>query len=97
MLFIFNVFLPENKSVRKALSLIYGIGDHRALLICNKVGLGKRYTIKQLNEFQIYQIGKFIDKNFLIKEELKKRISKNIAKLIYLKTYKGYRHKITKK
>jgi small subunit ribosomal protein S13 len=105
MLYIFGTYLKKNKNIKTALSYIYGINNKKAEYICNYIGLGNKYKIKNLTNTQIYYIKNTINKHELFKNketkdldltnDLKRYIKSRIKRHIEIKSYKGTRHKLS--
>lgn len=93
MLYIIGKNLPEKKLVRIGLSIIYGIGPSSAKAICDKFNLNDSVRFKDLNDRQKTLLGKELS-NMFIEGRLKKEKKNNIKRLILIKTYRGFRHKV---
>lgn len=93
MLYIIGKNLPEKKLVRIGLSIIYGIGPSAAKAICDKFNLNDHVRFKDLNDRQKTLLGKELSEMF-VEGRLKKEKKANIKRLIMIKTYRGFRHKV---
>lgn len=92
MLYILETKLPENKSVKIALTSIYGIGKSTSLSICKKLGFSENFKVKNLTEEQTLEILKLIEfLNLTTTNELKQLKSQNLKNLIEIKCYRGLR------
>jgi len=73
MVYLFESELPENKSIFLALTLVYGIGKSKAVLICKKLGFSKNLKFKNLSIEQINKLVKTIEfLNIELASDLKK-------------------------
>ena len=91
MLYVLGKNLPDNKSVKTGLNAIYGIGNKRSRIICDRLSINPEYRIHQLTDLQINLLINEI-KHYTIDMDLKKIIKGNIDKLINIKCYRGLRH-----
>jgi small subunit ribosomal protein S13 len=89
---ILGVDIPNNKKVPYSLAALYGIGLHRAVLICKecKVDVDKRAF--QLNEEELGRIATFIENNYVIEGNLRREIQSNVSRFKEIGCYRGYRH-----
>ena len=92
MLYLYGANLPADKKLRHVLTFIYGIGHHSANKICNQLGLGKEFLVRELTDSQISKICQIIEKNYLIEGDLRKEINLNINRLVNISSYRGLRH-----
>ena len=60
-----GIILPPNKHIRIALRSVYGIGSHRAMAICKKVGIEPSRKVNDLkdeyNRIRNYEYDKYDD------------------------------------
>jgi small subunit ribosomal protein S13 len=94
MPYIFEVKLSEKKPILYALTEIYGLSCSRSSLICKKLGFSKNFKTKKLSKEQINKLLRVIDSlNFKLANELKKLELLKLKKLVFIKSYKGFRRK----
>ena len=92
MIYLFETKLLDKKSIRFALSSIYGIGKFKSLDICNKLGFATNLKVKNLSNDQIKNIIKLVEtSNFIITTDLKKLKILLLKTLIFIKSYRGLR------
>lgn len=89
---IAGVILPPNKHLRIALRSIYGIGSHRALEICKKIGLDPAVKVLTLNDDHASLILGAVNE-YRVEGDLRREVSMNIKRLGDIKCYRGLRHK----
>jgi small subunit ribosomal protein S13 len=89
---LLGVDIPNNKKVPYALAYLYGIGLHRAKLICEKTGIDADKRSFQLSEEELGRISAFIETNYVIEGNLRREIQTNIARFKEIGCYRGYRH-----
>jgi len=89
---ISGVILPPAKHIRIALRSIFGIGNHRALLICQKAGIKPTIKVKDLQEEHTMLLQEAVNE-FEVEGDLRRRVAMDIKRLIDNKSYRGLRHK----
>ncbi len=89
---ILGVDIPNNKKVPYSLSALFGIGLHRAGIICEKCGIDPDKRAFQLSEEELGRIASFIETNYVIEGNLRREIQANIARFKEIGCYRGYRH-----
>lgn len=90
---IAGVDLPRNKSVKVALTYIYGIGNITSNRILAEAGVDPNIRSDDLIETQVAQIRSVIDNSCIVEGELRKTVSQNIKRLMDLGSYRGLRHR----
>ena len=89
---ISGINIPENKHLVISLTSIYGIGNSRARLICEQVGILPTIKVKTLTEDQIDNIREVVGK-FVVEGDLRREISMNIKRLMEINCTRGRRHR----
>jgi small subunit ribosomal protein S13 len=89
---IIGVDIPNNKKVPYSLRSIYGIGLHRAKMICEKCGIDQDKRAYELSEDEVGTLATFIDQNFVVEGNLRREVQSNIARFREIGCYRGYRH-----
>lgn len=89
---ISGVIMAPNKHLRIALRGIFGIGNTRALQICEELSLDPTMKVNAIREDLFPKIQQAINR-FEVEGDLRRRISTNIKRLIDIKCYRGLRHK----
>lgn len=89
---ISGVILPPNKHIRIALRSIYGIGAHRSVAICKKVGIEPSLKVSDLKDEHTALIQEAINE-FVVEGDLRRRVAMDIKRLGDIKCYRGLRHK----
>ena len=85
----------EQKSIKKTLIKVFGLGNSLSQKICNRLGFNSFFNFSKLSNKQIAYLSNNIVKNrkFLKQEELSRYISENIKLLARIKSYRGLRHR----
>lgn len=89
---IVGVILPPNKHIRIALRSVYGIGPHRALEICKKIGIDPTVKVLTLNDDHATLILNAVNE-YRVEGDLRREVAMNIKRLGDIKCYRGMRHK----
>lgn len=92
MLFIFGKNISIKKNIVYSLSEIFGLNKNKSKIICKNIGLNSSTRIELLTENKIRKLIKYIDKNFIIEQDLKKKILNNKKRLLAIKNYRGLRN-----
>jgi small subunit ribosomal protein S13 len=89
---IAGVNVPDAKHTVVALTYIFGIGNHRAQLVCKAAGIVPSRPIKDLSEGELDSIRAEVSK-FVVEGDLRREVSMNIKRLMDLGCYRGLRHR----
>jgi len=90
MVRIGNTELPVNKNIEVALTYIFGIGKTRAKKIISNANIKGQKKVRDLIEQEIKLVNEEI-KKFLVKEQLKEKIKRDISNQVKIGTYRGLR------
>lgn len=90
---IAGVNIPTNKRVKIALTYIHGIGDAKAVEICEKVGIADERRVSDLSDAEVIQIRETIDRDYLVEGDLRREVAMNVKRLMDLGCYRGLRHR----
>lgn len=90
---IAGVNIPTQKRVPIALTYIHGIGNAKALEICEKVNIETSRRVNQLSDSEVIQIREVIDSDFMVEGDLRRERAMNIKRLMDLGCYRGLRHR----
>jgi small subunit ribosomal protein S13 len=89
---IAGVNIPANMHIRIGLQQIYGVGNTRALAICNNAKIPYEKKIGDLSENELEIIREELSK-FVIEGDLRREVSQNIKDLRDSGCYRGIRHR----
>lgn len=90
---LMGVDIPGKKRIEYALRYIHGIGPKRADDIVEKCNITVGKKADELTPDEIRQIVAFIQDNYTVEGDLRRKVSGNIRRLIATGTYRGLRHK----
>ena len=89
---IAGVNISNNQHTEIALTAIYGIGRHRAQVICAAAGVATSAKIKDLSDVQMDKLREQVGK-FAVEGDLRREVTMNIKRLMDLGCYRGTRHR----
>ncbi len=90
---IAGVDIPNEKRISTSLTYIYGIGPHRARVICEKAGIDPETKTRDLSEEETRRIIGIIDKEYQVEGTLRTEVNMNIQRLMDIGCYRGLRHR----
>jgi small subunit ribosomal protein S13 len=89
-----GVDLQPKKSIRIALTYIYGIGNTRSMELLAKAEVDPNTRVFQLTDIEIARIREAIQTSDLrVEGDLRKEVAMNIKRLIDLGALRGIRHR----
>ena len=91
-MYLFQTHLKEKISIQKALSRITGIGDKMATQTCDRLGISKYATLKNLSSSQLIQFTQIVQQNLLINDEYRTFTGEKIKRLTSISCFRGFRH-----
>lgn len=93
MIRIAGVSLNDNKQIKFALTPIKGIGKSNVRKILLEFKFTGKETLGGLTEQVIVELRNYIENNFLIEADLRRKVQADIKRLVDLSTWRGLRHK----
>ena len=88
---VFNVSLDSRKPVVLALRSVYGIGPHKARLLCGQLGVNPTTPLHALHaSFQ--RIKQYVESNFQPRHIEEKSLAARILHKVKIGSYQGIRH-----
>ncbi len=90
---IAGVDLPRGRRVEFALTKIYGIGSSRAKELLEKTNVDPDTRVKDLTEAEVTKLRSTIDGDYVVEGDLRRRVQRNIQRLIDIGCYRGLRHR----
>jgi len=89
---IAGINVPVQKHVVIGLTSIYGIGNTRAMKICEAAGVAPATKIKDLAEPEVEALRKEVA-GYTVEGDLRREVSMDIKRLRDLGCYRGVRHR----
>jgi small subunit ribosomal protein S13 len=93
MIRIAGVTLNEKKQAKFALTPIKGVGKSNINIILAEFKIDARTLLGDVDEAIIIKLRNYIETNFLIEADLRRKQLSDIKRLIDIGTYRGSRHK----
>ncbi|MBU3160208.1 30S ribosomal protein S13 [Clostridium frigoris] len=90
---IAGIDLPREKRVEIGLTYIFGIGLTKSQGIIKSVGINPDTRVKDLTEEEVNELRTYIQKNFIIEGDLRRRVALDIKRLMEVGCYRGIRHR----
>jgi small subunit ribosomal protein S13 len=75
------------------LTYIYGIGSSRSQEILSETAVSPDTHVKDLTEAEVVRLREFIDTNYRVEGDLRRRVSQDIKRLMDIGCYRGLRHR----
>lgn len=89
---IAGVDLPKNERVEIGLTRIFGIGRPLSSKILKETNVNPDTRVKELKDDEIVKIRNLIERDYKVEGDLRRELSMNIKRLIYIGCYRGLRH-----
>lgn len=93
MVRIAGIDLKKTKKIEYALTEIYGIGLVSAQAILNKVKINPNIRTNNLTDDNVSAIREILENNYIIENDLKRKISLNIKNFSEINCFRGNRHR----
>jgi small subunit ribosomal protein S13 len=93
MIRIAGVTVNDKVQARFALPVIKGIGKSNVKKILDELNIKHTTPLKDVEEQEINKLRNFIENNYLVESDLKRKNLGDIKRLIDISTYRGTRHK----
>jgi small subunit ribosomal protein S13 len=90
---IAGVDLPRDKRVEIGLTYIHGIGRSRSNEILSEMEVDPDTRVKDLDETEVSELRQFIDRNYEVEGDLRRRVRQNVQRLQEIGCYRGIRHR----
>ena len=90
---IAGIDLPREKRIEIGLTYIYGIVLPKSHEILEATGISSDTRVKDLTEEEVNDLRTYINKNFLIEGDLRRKVALDIKRLMEIGCYRGIRHR----
>ena len=90
---LFGIKIKPNASIKKCLSLVYGLGEPTSQQICNTIGINPNAKVSTLSKRTQGKIQHFLNVNDISPSSIKKIRRDFVVDLISNRSYRGIRHK----
>jgi len=93
MVYLLNTEVSNDKPIATAIQAIYGVGKKRSLILCREFGVQPQTKFKDINKDIQNKFINYIQKNYVIGNDLKKNLIEINESHIKIRNYKGNRIK----
>ena len=90
---VIGVDIPANKRLEISLTYLYGIGNTRAVQVCEALQLDRGMKAGDLTEEQVTTLANHLQKAYLVEGNLRRQIAGAIGRLRDIGCYRGMRHR----
>ena len=90
---ILGVDIPNPKPTYISLTYIFGIGRTQAINICFELGIDPQIKAAELTEDEVSRITKYIENEFVVEGQLRRRVQQDITRVRDIQSYRGIRHR----
>ena len=90
---ILGVDAPGNKPTYISLTYLFGIGRTTAVRVCHDLGIDPRVRANDLSEDEVSRITNYLDKEYSVEGQLRRRVQTDIMRLRDIQSYRGIRHR----
>jgi small subunit ribosomal protein S13 len=90
---IAGVDIPRDKRVEIGLTYIHGIGRSRSNEVLEQTHVDPDTRVKDLTDGEAARLREYIDRNYRVEGELRRRQRQDIQRLMEIGCYRGLRHR----
>jgi small subunit ribosomal protein S13 len=90
---IAGVDIPRDKRVEIGLTYIHGIGRARSNEVLEQTNVDPDTRVKDLTDGESARLREFIDRNYRVEGELRRKKRQDIQRLMEIGCYRGLRHR----
>ena len=90
---IAGIDLPREKRLEIGLTYIFGIGQSRAQLVCDQVGIDRSTRVRDLTDDEAAKIRTWIEQNLKVEGDLRRDVQQDIKRKMEIGCYQGLRHR----
>ena len=90
---ILGVDIPNEKPTYISLQYLHGLGQTKAIEVCQRLNLDRQRRARDLSEDEIQRINSLLDNEYTVEGQLRRATQENIARLKSVQSYRGLRHR----
>ena len=90
---VIGIDIPDNKRLVISLTYIYGVGNHFAKEIVEKLKLNPDMRARELTPDDIARINSLLQDRYVVEGDLRRSVQNDIKRLININAYRGMRHR----
>ena len=89
---VLQKYLKPSLPLRKALTILYGVGTKRAQVICDRLGLGPYKTVREIPYKSVVRLHRLLTTSFYVENDLRKMMREDLERLQSIHSYRWLRH-----
>jgi small subunit ribosomal protein S13 len=90
---VLGVDIPNEKPTYVSLQYLHGVGQAKAIEVCQKLSLPTNRRARDLSEDDIQRINALLDNEYVVEGQLRRQTQENIGRLRNIQSYRGIRHR----
>lgn len=90
---LLGIDIPSDKRTVIALQYLYGVGQHVAKDICERLNIPPEHRARELTDDELARIANLLDNEFTVEGQLRRVTQQNINRLKEISCYRGLRHR----
>jgi small subunit ribosomal protein S13 len=90
---VLGVDIPNEKPTYVSLQYLHGVGQAKAIEVCQKLSLPTNRRARDLSEDDIQRINSLLDNDYTVEGQLRRQTQENIGRLRNIQCYRGIRHR----
>ena len=90
---VLGVDIPNEKPTYVSLQYLHGVGQAKAIEVCQKLSLPTNRRARELSDDDIQRINALLDSAFVVEGQLRRQTQENIGRLRNIQCYRGIRHR----
>ena len=91
---LLGVDIPNDKQAAISLTYLYGVGHKTARDLCLKAGIAPTTPAQELSESEVSRLTTILEEDYVVEGPLRRQVQQNIARLRYIRSYRGIRHRM---
>ncbi len=90
---VLGVDIPNEKPTFISLQYLHGLGQAKALEVCQRLSLNAQRRARELSDDDIQRINNLLDNEYVVEGQLRRQTQENIGRLKNIQSYRGTRHR----
>jgi small subunit ribosomal protein S13 len=90
---VLGVDIPNEKPTYVSLQYLHGLGEAKAIEVCQRLGLSTQRRARELSDDDIQRINNLLDNEYVVEGQLRRQTQENISRLRNIQSYRGLRHR----
>lgn len=90
---VLGVDIPNEKPTYISLQYLHGLGQTKAIEVCQRLGLNSQRRARELSDDDIQRINNLLDNEYVVEGQLRRQTQENIGRLRNIQSFRGLRHR----